>query len=645
MNMNKNIVYPERPVKLHAKTEYLLDYNTGFFNDFYLNILYNPHVKVKDRLKLMKSFSQDIDWHISSSDNLNLLSLVLVNEFSPHQKRFDKELDSEIFDKDLDELCFYITSEMLKRNINPLNEFILDNKSYFNLDQIIFFGLVKTLSCINSSKFKPDNFNDYLLKNYFVYPYEQPLYRKKECESQLLAFFSLVENDMTELLDVFLSNGFDINFINDSGENALFYATSAKMTDYLIEKNISKTAYKNNKGKSAKEFVKERANDIKITDAEINKMINSMNLHFDIPEEEMIERIVMSFGNDSFTNFRKLVNNNPKLFRIKQDFLLTSEEDMTENALIKTKNIRTINVEKIDVIQTIMLCVWINKYKINVYEDKFYSKINILLKEMLSYEKDYLMQKGAFGIQNSSLLLTSIFMPFNESHYKNEQEKMKLKTKSIIKEKIGLHIPELQKVSNIENSPLSLEDRDYFVDFYKTLIVLLENLKTLSFNRFSFGNFRNIFQVQFTDSALLYPLAEKVYLYYIMKKTVNPHDMINQINLKKSDDNQFVYNFIDMWKNLVNNIINRNKKDFSQKNKNYGNASYIPEYVSEEEIKRWFTNNQSYIMNDALISSLIQYIPDSILYDKIFGHLLENIILKIRNKQNVLPERNKIKRI
>lgn len=638
--MIKSILYPVRKNKLLFETTPVFDYKNLQFKQFYLNLLPNPYVSLEDKLDMLKAFEEIINWEIKTSDGLNILSMVLVNEFTPHQKRFSRDLEYKLYEEALDNISNYIVMQMIKRDINPINYFLSGNHNINNFDQIVFFGLEKTLKSIIASHFKPANLDIYLTINDFLYPYEKPTYYVEESKKSLSAFFALVENDRWDILDIFLPQGLDINFKNEKNENALFYTTSAKMVDYLISKNISNQAEKNTDDLYSKQFIKNRVSFLKITEAEINKMTGSMNAHFEIPEEEVIEKLLSSFGNDNFTNFRKLVNNNPKIFQLTHNFTSLSVQEMYDNNTILEQNTRTKEFSNLDIIQSIMLCLWDGQYKISSHQDKFYSKLLLLLKGKLNIDKDYLNKKCSLGVTNTELMLVSIFIPFNENLHGAEKDTSLLKLKILINEKSNINVPEF---ISIYNNPNSIPT-DYFIFFYKTLTALFDIFGNLVFSRFSMGKMREILEPKYYSGHLKKPF-EEIYARVIMKRTANPYDFTPVVKIESQD--QFFNKFIEVWKELLKQMTNANKLNYARKNKNYSSPHYELLDMTEDEIKMWLKENEPKIVLHPLINRLIQEIPDSVLYDKIFNPILENLVIKAKdqNNKNQLIQKSNIKRL
>jgi len=636
--MIKSILYPLRKNKLLFQTNPIFDYKDLQFKQFYLNLLPNPYVSLLDKLDMLKSFEEIINWDIKTKEGLNILSMVLVNEFTPHQKRFSKDLEYKLYENYLDNLSNYIVEQMLKRKINPINHFFLNNQNINNFDQIVFFGLEKTLKSIIASPFKPANLNIYLTVNDFLYPYEKPTYYVEECKNSLSAFFSLVENDRTDILDIFISQGLDINFKNKKNENAFFYATSATMVDYLISNGISNQSEKNTEDLYAKQFIKNRVSFLKMTESEINKMTGSMNAHFEIPDEEVIEKLLSSFGNDNFTNFRKLVNNNPKVFRLNHGFTCISVQELYNNNIISESNTRMKKFSNLDIIQSIMLCLWDGQYKISNYQDKFYSKLLLLLKGKLNIDKDYLNQKCPLGITNAELMLVSIFIPFNENLHGSEKDTSLLKLRMLINEKSDINVPTLIPRYN-DTNPIPT---DYFILFYKALTTVLDNFGNLVFSRFTMGKVRNVLDKKYYTGDLRKSF-EEIYIRILMKRTAEPYGFNNMVPMESSDS--FFNEFCKVWDELLKHMTNANKLDNANKTRSNASAHYDLLDMTENNIKIWLKENEQNIVDNMLINRLVQQIPDSVLYDKMFNPILENIMIKAKGTQSKSVSKNNIKRL
>lgn len=636
--MIKSILYPLRKNKLLFETNPVFDYKNLQFKQFYLNLLPNPYVPLLDKLDMLKTFEDIINWDVKTQEGLNILSMVLVNEFTPHQKKFSKDLDYKLYENELDNLSNYIVEQMLKRKINPVNHFLSGNHNINNFDQIVFFGLEKTLKSIIASPFKPENLNIYLTVNDFLYPYEKPTYYIEECKNSISAFFSLVENDRTDILDIFISQGLDINFKNKKNENAFFYATSKKMVDYLISKNISRQSEKNTDDLYSKQFIKNRISYLKITESEINKMTSSMNAHFEIPDEEVIEKLLSSFGNDNFTNFRKLVNNNPKVFRLSHEFTSLSVQELYENNIISESNTRMKKFSNLDIIQSIMVCLWDGQYKISSYQDKFYSKLLLLLKGKLNIDKDYLNQKCSLGITNTELMLVSIFIPFNENLHGAEKDTSLLKLKMLINDKSDTNIPSFTSRYN-DTNPIPIA---YFMFFYKALTTLLDNFGNLVFSRFTMGKVRDVLEEKYYTGDLRKSF-EELYIRIIMKRTANPYGFNPMVAMESEDP--FFNKFTKVWNELLKHMTNANKLVDARKTRNNTGAHYDLLDMTENDIKLWLKENEQKIVDDILINRLVQQIPDSVLYDKMFNPILENIIIKAKDNQVKSVPKNNIKRL
>lgn len=382
-----NVIYPEVKQKYLMVSELNVDWKKSPFDVFYANILINHNVSYSDKLELLKNTM--VKWTFKDkTSNLDLLSLVLINEISPWQKKLNVYVykKSEKYNEDLDNLCFYIVEQMIKNGVNPLNDSSVKGNNYNSIDLIMFFGLHKTFKLFFESKYRKDDFIETLINKTIIYPTcRDVIIDHKMLPVEIEFFLSMVENDFIEIIDILLKNGFPVQFLNNKNENAFFYITSKGMAELLQKHKISTKSIKNTNNLSIKEFILYRKSFLNLSDADINGITVSLNNYLEIEDEKIIKEVTFSFLSDNCTNFKKLVQ------KLADRINITKQISLPMYSTTKGEYEEKIEV---DIVKNILLNIWNENNAASIYKiDKLHSKILFLLQTLISYNKGILTQQ------------------------------------------------------------------------------------------------------------------------------------------------------------------------------------------------------------------------------------------------------------
>lgn len=616
-----NVIYPEVKQKYLMVSELNVDWKKSPFDVFYANILINHNVSYSDKLELLKNTM--VKWTFKDkTSNLDLLSLALINEISPWQKKLNVHVykKSEKYNEDLDNLCFYIVEQMIKNGVNPLNDCYLKGNNYNSIDLIMFFGLHKTFKLFFESKYRKDDFIETLINKTIIYPTcRDVIIDHKILPVEIEFFLSMVENDFIEIIDILLKNGFPVQFLNNKNENAFFYITSKGMAELLQKHKISTKSIKNTDNLSIKEFILYRKNFLNLSDADINGITVSLNNYLEIEDTKIIKEVTFSFLSDNFTNFKKLVQ------KLADRINITEQISLPMYSTIKGEYEEKIEV---DIVKNILLNIWNEKNVANCYKiDKLHSKMLFLLQTLISYNKNILTQQidSTMNLDYVDFILLTtksagvLTAPYTSSTKERDELKSIERFIGFINENSNKNI----KFTDVRNSS---DDKcinlSYFLNKYN---IFMDSLKPMILDVKSLWQIKNI-ATEILNKKERYTSEEidmaKTLLIKIELKSSNTDRYSILANLS---DESLEEIFLKNWSKSRMNTENLKEEKFDDR------MDISKKTIMES--REWIYNNRKNLYKNDTIKEFAHYVCKDIANSPEYEQYIQPFLLEVDNEE------------